>query len=645
MAIPLTITEPPAKLLERLAAIAELEAFDLAFYDREFQLLAINRPQAALCGNPGNPFCNPDCHARQAAKLAMIEATDQPGLIFCPGKLQHCLVSCQDLQGQPTYLLVGGGRETQINLPYLEELAGLKQTAAMPLLEHWNRLPHFNPEELLAAGRIAQQHLSLPESSYNAPCSNQVILKEALIRALVQANQILASATNPRSLRNAIEKLLEPAFGPRSVSLLIPGEPEPELHCLERWPSTSQQHSSPSLTEPIDDGPSLANNEQITCLPLIKDQEQLGSLLCFGPAPSLHEMQLLVMLAERIGSRLQQLGDSQVSSQAATFESKRFHELLSLTKPEDLCRQILEDVVKLIPVDKASMMLLNGSGSKLRLLASIGMNRSMAANLSVPANQGIAGQVLHNGQPLLVEDMEQDPRISSSPRPRFNTKSFLCVPLTTGSQHHGVLCLTDRRDGRPFNQQDMELLNGLAGPGAVLIERLRNQQQVSRLREQVALDPATGVYSASMFKRRFAEEACRSERLQQDLTLLLFSADGPEQKNQRPILDLAKRLKSLVRTMDVVGRLDSNLFAMLLPNTNSNLALTICNRLYGQSDEPQNVPLLPASCGIASFPDHGASYELLLQSATKALQKAVQQGGGRALSCGNSPRNDKIVFL
>ncbi len=191
----------------------------------------------------------------------------------------------------------------------------------------------------------------------------------------------------------------------------------------------------------------------------------------------------------------------------------------------------------------------------------------------------------------------------------------------------------------------MDLLNGLAGPGAVLIERLRNQQQVSRLREQVALDPATEVYTASMFKRRFAEEACRSERQQQDLSLLLFSADGPEQKNQRPILDLAKRLKSLVRTMDVIGRLDSNLFAVLLPNTNSNLALTICNRLYGQSDEPQNVPLLPASCGIASFPDHGASYELLLQSATKALQKAVEQGGGRALSCGNSPRNDKILFL
>ncbi len=397
MAAPLTITEPPEKLLERLASIAELESFDLALYDRDFQLLALNRPQAALCGNPGNPFCNPDCHARQAAKLATTETADKPGLILCPGKLQHCLVPCQNLHGQPNYLLVGGGRESQINLPYLEELAGLKRTAAMPLLERWNRLPHFNPEELLAAGRTAQHHLPWPDSSHNAPCNKPVILKEALIQALVQANRILASATNPRSLRNAIETLLEPAFGPRSVSLLIPGEAEPELHCLERWPSTSQQDATPSLAGSIDDDPSNLNNEQITCLPLIKDQEQLGSLLCFGPAPSLHEMQLLVMLAERIGNRLQQLGDLPVTPQIATFESKRFHELLSLSKPEDLCRQILEDVIKLIPVDKASMMLLNGSGSKLRLLASIGMNRSMAANLSVPANQGIAGQVLHNG--------------------------------------------------------------------------------------------------------------------------------------------------------------------------------------------------------------------------------------------------------
>jgi diguanylate cyclase (GGDEF)-like protein len=290
-------------------------------------------------------------------------------------------------------------------------------------------------------------------------------------------------------------------------------------------------------------------------------------------------------------------------------------------------------------------MLLNSSGSKLHLLASIGMNQAMAADLCVPADQGIAGQVLQSGQPLLVEDLEQDPRINSAPRPRFDSKSLLCLPLTAGDQHHGVISLADRQNGQPFTQQDLELLTSLAGPSALLIERLRNRRQVSQLLDQVALDPVTGVYSASMFKRRFAEEASRSTRLRQGLSLLLFKADQPDKMDQQQTLDLASRLKDLVRKMDVVGRLDQNLFAVVLPDTVSAVALTIANRLHGQNDDVETNLNVAVSCGIALYPNNGASFDTLLQSAKGALARAHQLGGKQTATCETSARNDKIVFL
>lgn len=644
MSAPLTITETPEKLLERFAKAPELESFELALYDRQFLLLAISTPEAALCGNPGSPFCNPACHASRAAKLAVSEAEEEPRLIHCPGSLQHCLVPCRNTNGQRLYLLIGGGRESQINLPYLEELACLNQVDAFPLLKQWNQLQQFNASELLEAGRAAQA-LLLSYAASSAEVSNDSLaLSEALIDALLQADSAMASATDIQSINEVVNRLLEPAYGPRSASILAPGESEPELQCLDRWPISSPEETG-VLSPEVGNGETLkTSDKQLTCLPLQEDNELLGSLLCCGPTPSAREMRLLSLLAERITCRLQQLRNVQTAPETSAPHTANFNQLLTLNKPQELCRCILEDAVALVPANKASLMLLNSKGSKLHLLASIGMNQAMAADLCVPADQGIAGQVLQSGQALLVEDLEQDSRISHAPRPRFESKTFLCLPLTTGEQQHGVICLADRRDGQSFNQQDLELLTKLAGPSALLIERLGNRKKLNKLLDQAALDPATGVYSASMFKRRFVEEASRSTRLRQGLALLLFKADQPDTRDHQQTLDLATRLKDLVRKMDVVGRLDKELFAVLLADTSSEVALTVANRLHSQEDNDGN-NLPSVSCGIALYPRNGASFDTLLQSANSALTKARQEDGNRAVLCESSVRNDKIVFL
>ncbi len=642
MATPSPIAESPEKLLKRFAEAPELKPFELALYDHQFQLVAISTPQAALCGNFASAFCNPACHADKAAKMAATEFENEPRLIHCPGNLQQCLVPGRNANGQRIYLLIGGGRGPQINLPYLEELACLNQKDALPLLKLWHQLQQFKTSELLAAGRTAQL-LFLPNPA-SAPGINSPGLSEALIEALLQADSTMASATDLPSLKEAINSLLEPAFGPRSSSLLAPEESTPDLHCLGGY-SAAPPSKAAFLSSEGNNSTPPTGDEQLTCLPLQRDNELLGSLLCCGPSPSARDLQLLKLLAERISYRLQQLKSPQISPERPVLDNKKLHRLLAIKKPQELCRYILKDAITLVPASKASVMLLNNTGSKLHLLASIGMSQAMAANLCVPANKGIAGQVLQSGLPLLVEDLEQDPRISSTSRPRFTSKSLLCLPLTTGNKHHGVICLTDRQDDQPFTQQDLQRLTSLAGPSALLIERLLNRRKIVQLIDQTALDSATGVYSANMFQRRFIEEASRSTRLQQSLALLLFKSDQPDQTNQQQTLELATRLKDLVRKMDIVGRLDQNLFAVVLPDTAREVALTIGNRLHGQNDDAETYLNFGVSCGIALYPNNGASFNSLLQSAKDALARAHQQGGKQTATCESSALNSKIVFI
>ncbi len=638
MSISLNTTAAPGQLLQQLRKTQELHSFELALYDRQFLLLAISTPQAALCGNPHNPFCNPACHARRAANLAVADTKGEPRIIHCPGNLQHCLLSFRNSDGQRQYLLIGGGREPQVSLTYLEELSSLNLTEALPLLEQWSRLPQFKAAELLAAGRAAQSLLTVSEEPYPETGTDSLALTEGLIDALAQADCALASATDHQSLNQLTNSLLEPVFGPNAVSLLAPGETDPDLQCLQRWQSSPRQNSD---TAPV----GIDNDEQLTCLPLGDKGELLGSLLCCGPCPSPRDMQLLNMLAERITSRLQQLKEGQPAKETTARPTEEFGQLLEITKPQDLCRRLLKDAVALVPADKASLMLLNSSGNKLHLLASIGMNQAMASDLCVPADQGIAGQVLQSGQPLLVEDLERDPRITTAPRPRFASKSLLCLPLTVGDQHQGVLCFTDRQDGQPFSDKDLDLISRLAAPSALLIERLRNRRQVKQLLSQIAFDPATGVYSTSMFKQRFSEEASRASRLKKPLALLLFSIDQPDHARQQQTLELAERLQNLVRKMDVVGRLENDLLAVLLPDTTGEVALSIAERLHGQDDEEIAETASTISCGIGLYPGNGASFDALFKSAKGALQQAWQQGGRQAVVCQTSARNDKIVFL
>ncbi|MEZ4484669.1 MAG: hypothetical protein R2864_08740 [Syntrophotaleaceae bacterium] len=55
MTASMSTTAAPGQLLQQLHKTRELGSFELALYDRQFLLLAISTPQAALCSS-GQPF-------------------------------------------------------------------------------------------------------------------------------------------------------------------------------------------------------------------------------------------------------------------------------------------------------------------------------------------------------------------------------------------------------------------------------------------------------------------------------------------------------------------------------------------------------------------------------------------------------------
>jgi signal transduction histidine kinase len=96
--------------------------------------------------------------------------------------------------------------------------------------------------------------------------------------------------------------------------------------------------------------------------------------------------------------------------------------------------------------------------------------------------EGIAGWVIQNGEPVIVEDVRKEERFSDrfDKETGFTTKSLVCVPLTIRGKGIGALQVINKRNGNPFTEEDKELLTALAQQIAVALDNAKLYQRLEK---------------------------------------------------------------------------------------------------------------------------------------------------------------------
>ena len=130
----------------------------------------------------------------------------------------------------------------------------------------------------------------------------------------------------------------------------------------------------------------------------------------------------------------------------------------------------------------------------------------------------------------------------------------------------------------------------------------------------------------------------------QKFAVMLLDLDGFKKVNDtlghhvgdEIIVQTANRLTALVRTTDLVARLGGDEFVVVLAGIQDTLVIqSLALKVLTALATPFNtskaeVPIyLSASIGIATYPDHGEDYHLLLQHADVAMYQAKEQGRNR----------------
>jgi transcriptional regulator with GAF, ATPase, and Fis domain len=122
-------------------------------------------------------------------------------------------------------------------------------------------------------------------------------------------------------------------------------------------------------------------------------------------------------------------------------------------------------------IERCSLMRLAPDGETLWIAAQCGMDPAIVDRIRVRIGQGVAGWVAHHGKPLLVRAKE-GAHAPHTGKDTYNSDSFISVPLVHCNRVYGVLNLSNKRDGEPFDDQDLDRAQMAATMIAMNISRV-----------------------------------------------------------------------------------------------------------------------------------------------------------------------------
>ena len=124
--------------------------------------------------------------------------------------------------------------------------------------------------------------------------------------------------------------------------------------------------------------------------------------------------------------------------------------------------QLAEMAAKILNARHCSIMLLDEEEKdelKLRVFATYGALPDVAYKQMTKKGEGISGHVLATGQPLLVEDIENSAFATVARRLSAKSKSLISAPIVLRRNIVGVINVSDPKTKRPFNLDDLHLLD------------------------------------------------------------------------------------------------------------------------------------------------------------------------------------------
>ena len=308
-----------------------------------------------------------------------------------------------------------------------------------------------------------------------------------------------------------------------------------------------------------------------------------------------------------------------------------------------LLDSLLSTAADAVDADAAIMWRFNATRDELYPAMSIGVPQEELGRLQV--GEGVVGLAAERAATIRLPRQMGGPHLSPS---EPNVPVAIAVPLYSKNRVIGVMSVYRLQEDDEFVAQDMDTVVFLAEQGGVAIENVLLHEEAQRLS---LTDGLTGVWNRRFFRMQFNQVLATSTRFNRPFSILMMDLDNfkvindtyGHQRGDEVLVEFTRRVDSKLREVDALARYGGEEFICLLSETDLYGALTTAEKIleairsepFGGTDEQ---PIkLTVSVGVASHPEHGVSYQSLVEAADRALYRAKQGGRDRAYAAQTGP--------
>lgn len=215
-------------------------------------------------------------------------------------------------------------------------------------------------------------------------------------------------------------------------------------------------------------------------------------------------------LAARAAENARLLAIEQAARSQAEAANRRLQAIQTIADvalahliPDDLHRELLSRIRKLLSADTATLLLISEDEQHLVVRASQGLEEEVKEKVRIPIGRGFIGQIAGRRESIIIDDLSTVEVIS--PILHEKIRSLIGVPLQMNGRMIGVIHVGSTQPHR-FTEEDLDLLQIVADRAASAIERARLYEQMRIGSEQMHQLAQQVLMAQEVERRRLSRE-------------------------------------------------------------------------------------------------------------------------------------------
>jgi len=205
--------------------------------------------------------------------------------------------------------------------------------------------------------------------------------------------------------------------------------------------------------------------------------------------------------------------------------------MTSILELPQILKHLVQTFIEDMYIDTSSVMLLTPDGTQYLVHMADGENKQEVENKSFKREDPLFEIIEKDKRELTKYDLAEDPKynaVSASSALNFEAlHASLIVPLVYQDQMIGSLNLGEKKSGKPYNREDIDLLRTLAHQGAVAIENARMVDEIiEKERLKTKIMDSFGKYVTSEVRDQILEGRIPLDGELKDVTVLFADLRG-----------------------------------------------------------------------------------------------------------------------